>query len=235
MSSWRVTLRKVRRQVALSGGVWFAVGLLQLLRRTWRIHRTGEERFRSNPIIVAFWHGDLLVGAAEAMNVARKDFATLVSRSRDGEIAARLAQAVGITPLRGGSSRGQVEALRLMERWLRKEGSLLVAVDGPRGPRGEVKAGIVLLAARTGAPIIPAAAITSPNARYVFRSWDCMWLPKFRAFIEVIYDTPMYVPTNCTREEMEKFRLLLEERLWQLHGEQAEPRQKESLSACKES
>jgi len=220
MSSWRVTLRKVRRQVALAGGVWFAVGVLQLMRRTWRVRRIGEERFRANPIIVAFWHGDLLVGAAEAMYVARKDFATLVSRSRDGEIAARLAKAVGVTPLRGGSSRGQVEALRLMDRWLRKEGSLLVAVDGPRGPRGKVKAGIVLLAARSGAPIIPAAAISPPNARYVFRSWDRMWLPKFRAPIVVVYDTPIYVPANCTREELEKFRLQLEQSLWQLHGEQ---------------
>ncbi len=217
----RFLLRKFLRRVALWGGVPLAVGMLRLLRHTWRVGRSGEARFYSQrPVIVAFLHGDLLVGATGVMASRRKDFATLASRSRDGEIAALLARLVNITPLRGGASRGQVEALRAMERWLLSGKSLLVAVDGPRGPRGIVKNGVILLASRTGIPIVPAGCRVAPDQAWVFRSWDRMLLPKPGAKIQVLYGEPIAVPSGLSREELEQYRVQVEKALSSINAEE---------------
>lgn len=219
---WRIVLRQAMRSLGLRGGVRLAVVTLRLLRATWRISRKNGSRFFIQPAIVAFWHGDLLIGATEVLWSGRKDFGTLASRSRDGEVAACLAKSVRVTPIRGGSSRGQIEALREMERWLRAGKSLVVAVDGPRGPRGMVKSGVVLLAARTGVPIIPAAATSLDGNAWIMKSWDKMWIPKWGAKIEINYGDPLRIPANLKREEMNGYRVELEERLWALHGEKYE-------------
>ncbi|MGC8741592.1 MAG: lysophospholipid acyltransferase family protein [Candidatus Sumerlaeaceae bacterium] len=216
---WRLALRKFLREIALRGGVRMATCALRALRHTWHVERVDKERFFLTPVIVAFWHGDLLIGAAEALWSRRRDFATLTSRSRDGEVAATLARQVGVTPLRGGASRGQVEALRAMERWLSQKGSLVVAVDGPRGPRGVVKSGVILLASRSGVPIVPAAAIVPEGQSWRFRSWDKMCLPKPGCRFQVVFGEPIRVPSKLSRDELESFRILLERELFCLHKE----------------
>jgi lysophospholipid acyltransferase (LPLAT)-like uncharacterized protein len=218
-SQWRVFVRQMLRRFGLWGGVRLAGLMLRLLRRTWKVERHGYENFLRRPIIVAFWHGNLLVGATEALAARRRDFGTLTSRSRDGEVAASLARLVRVTPLRGGSSRGQVEALRSMERWLRSGNSLVLAVDGPRGPRGIVKSGIILLASRTGVPIVPAAARFDPKRAWIFHSWDRMWVPRPWARFEVYYGEPMHVPADLDRAGIEKWRGELERSLFVLQGE----------------
>lgn len=220
---WRIVLRQAMRSLGLRGGVRLAVVALRLLRTSWRISRKDGSRFFIQPAIVAFWHGDLLIGATEVLWSRRKDFGTLASRSRDGEVAACLAKSVRVTPIRGGSSRGQIEALREMERWLRAGKSLVVAVDGPRGPRGIVKSGVILLAARTGVPIIPAAATSLDGKAWIMKSWDKMWIPKWGARLEIIYGDPLRIPAHLNRGEMDDYRVELEERLLALHGEKHAP------------
>ncbi len=49
-------------------------------------------------------------------------------------------------------------------------------VDGPRGPAGEVKAGVIRMAYATNAVIVP-FYVTADRAWY-FNSWDRFMLPK---------------------------------------------------------
>jgi lysophospholipid acyltransferase (LPLAT)-like uncharacterized protein len=49
-------------------------------------------------------------------------------------------------------------------------------VDGPRGPAGSVKAGVIRIAHATSAAIVP-FYVTAENAWY-FNSWDRFMLPK---------------------------------------------------------
>lgn len=221
MPRTRVLVRRLLRKLALGGGVAVAAVGLRLLRKTWHIEHEGAEPFSLAPAIVAFWHGDLLVGASEIMAMGRGSFGTLASQSRDGEVAAALARWAGVTPLRGGSSRGQIQALRAMERWLRQGHSLVVAVDGPRGPRGAVKSGVILLASSTGVPIVPAAAVGLDSRAWRFRSWDGMWLPKMGARVRVIFSSPIHVPASISKEALETHRCALERILFELHGEPA--------------
>ena len=91
---------------------FFALLLVRLLRVTWRVRVVGAQRADG---LYAFWHGDQI-------GLCAFDFepvpAVLVSRSRDGELASRVANALGFPTVRGSSSRGAVSgALALVRRW----------------------------------------------------------------------------------------------------------------------
>lgn len=83
----------------------------------------------------------------------------LISQSRDGELGARAAKALGYRVIRGSSSRGGVEALRILARELRNEGGWVALVaDGPRGPRAVCKPGAVWLSRHADLPVVCVSA-----------------------------------------------------------------------------
>lgn len=100
----------------------------------------------------------------------------LVSRSRDGELIARTMELSGIHASRGSSSRGGEAALRAMTRLVQAGLDLGFTPDGPKGPRREVKPGVLYLAQKQGIPIIP---ITNALSRRLVlrRSWDHYQVP----------------------------------------------------------
>ncbi len=107
--------------------------------------------------VIASWHQNCFAGI---LAHAGQGFALLVSRSLDGEIVSRLAKAIGLQTVRGSSKKGGQEALDVLIE--RTHGGLKSAftVDGPKGPIFEIKRGVFVLAAETGAPILPMAAIS---------------------------------------------------------------------------
>ena len=69
-----------------------------------------------------------------------------------------------------------MKALLAAARRMRESGICgCVTVDGPRGPRHEVKEGAIFLAARADAPIVPIRLFM--ERRKVFKSWDRFQLP----------------------------------------------------------
>ncbi len=78
-------------------------------------------------------------------------------------------------PVRGSSSRGGREALAAMVAELSVHPVAVHALDGPRGPRGLIKAGIIRMAQLSGAPIIP--VYISVNRAWILRSWDRFIIP----------------------------------------------------------
>ncbi|RYE93905.1 MAG: DUF374 domain-containing protein, partial [Oxalobacteraceae bacterium] len=88
----------------------------------------------------------------------------------------------GITPVRGSSQRGSVDkggraALCTLQGLVRSGTPALLAVDGPRGPRRRVHLGVVALARRSGAVIVPVVAVA--QRRWILRrSWDRFQIPK---------------------------------------------------------
>src|SRR5712692_3601819 len=144
---------------------------VRLLALTLRIHReeatVGPLWGARAPAIYAVWHGRiLLLPYLYGWRRAR----VLASRSRDGELVTRFVARFGLEAVRGSSSRGGAEALRLLARGLAEGRDAVVVPDGPRGPRETVKAGIVALARLSGAPIVPVAL--GASAEWRLRSWD---------------------------------------------------------------
>jgi lysophospholipid acyltransferase (LPLAT)-like uncharacterized protein len=132
----------------------------------------------------------------------------LVSRSRDGEMIARLVRRFGFVVVRGSSSRGGAEGLRGLARALREGHSVIVVPDGPRGPSETVKPGVVVLARLTGAPVVPMALGASSEWRA--RSWDGFRVPKPFARCVVRFGGPVRVGRPAGRRADESPRKEIE-------------------------
>lgn len=144
--------------------------VVRLLAWTWRVQR--EPWPLAGPCVVAFWHGEQL--PLVALHRAQ-GLTGMVSLSRDGERLSRVLRALGYPVLRGSSSRGGAQVLVAALRLLRGGGRPAIAVDGPRGPAGQVQPGAEALAARAGLPVVWGKVDASPAWRA--RSWDRFCLP----------------------------------------------------------
>jgi lysophospholipid acyltransferase (LPLAT)-like uncharacterized protein len=203
--------RKSRRGDALLNGVGPPVAalLMRILAGTLKFKWQGKEYYDAavatdRPVIFAFWHEDIFGIAALHMRenwkktAANKPVAVMVSHSRDGEKLSRVISRIGLSPVRGSSSRGAVRGMIEFERWLKSSPRRFaaIALDGPRGPRREAKPGIALLARRTNAIIIPAAF--NYSRQWEFNSWDRTKVPKPGAVIECRIGKWIEVPASET-------------------------------------
>lgn len=151
--------------------------VIRLLHATMRTEILEEEIpralwSRKEASILAFWHDQLLL---MVKGYRGPGASILISSSKDGELISRTMGRFGMTAVRGSSSRGGVGALREMVRLAKVAEDLVITPDGPRGPRHEVKPGVIQLARLTGRPVIPMAFVASRGHR--FKSWDRFLLP----------------------------------------------------------
>lgn len=135
----------------------------------------------------------------------------MVSRSRDGEWAARLVQALGFQTVRGSSHRGGAQALRTLLRLTRKGHPAGFIADGSQGPPLIAQKGIVWLAAATGLPLVPLSL--AADRAWRLPTWDRTLIPKPFSRIVIAAGEPLYVPRHVAEEDLEFFRRLLEARL----------------------
>lgn len=189
-------------------GAWLdrMLGLLgpavvRLHTRTLRVRLQGmeavEERLCSGrPVVLAGWHQRFYMGIRPFRRL--RPF-IMISRSRDGERIARVAGALGWRPVRGSSSRGGARALVAMIRAL-SDGSVGAhIVDGPRGPARRVKPGLVALARRSGAAIVPVCL--AARWRYVAPSWDRFHVPYPFSRVEIRIGPVVEVASSASPEE----------------------------------
>lgn len=178
---------------------------------TWRVtHIRRPENFASTNLLYAHWHGDELC----LISVYRHSrMAVMASRSRDGELQARFLKSLGYHVVRGSSSRGGAGGLKgLLDAVKKQKFNASLAVDGPRGPIYQVKAGILKLAQVTGVPLIPGAVGVS--SRFVFKkSWNLAFLPAPFADCRIVYGQPVLIPRGASEAELESLRADLENQL----------------------
>lgn len=159
-------------------------------------------------IIVAFWHGRLLMMpfAAPGMQAT-----ILVSRHRDGEYIARIAQCLGFAVERGSATRGAADAFRKLIRALKEGRNVVITPDGPKGPVRRVKSGVVELSRLSGMPIVPLAFGARPSL--ILSSWDRFVIPYPCARCVYVWGPPLYVPPELARVSAAHFQSLLADRL----------------------
>src|SRR5215469_11436861 len=102
--------------------------------------------------IFTFWHPCIFPATWFWRN---RGIVVMTSRSFDGEYIARFIQRFGYGAARGSSSRGATGAVVEMVRLMRAGCPTAFTIDGPRGPRYVAKMGAVLLAKKTGNPVLP--------------------------------------------------------------------------------
>ncbi|NPA25331.1 MAG: lysophospholipid acyltransferase family protein [Deltaproteobacteria bacterium] len=143
----------------------------------------------------------------------RRPITIMISRSRDGDLAARVAELLGFGTVRGSSSRGGPAAmLELIEEMKKKPGTCAGMLgDGPRGPARKLKMGTIRIAQATGVPIVPVAY--GAKRRKLFSSWDRFLLPLPFSPLVAAFGEPVLVPENAPAEELEVYRKRVEESL----------------------
>ena len=151
--------------------------LINMLGLTWRVKYEGDpevypQRYKTSKKIYCFWHNRIL---GLAFTQKKRNVGILISSHFDGEIIARIVKRMGYYPLRGSSTRGGATGLLSM---LKNEAvrHLAITADGPRGPKGEVKPGVVYLASKSQLPVIPVSFDASN--KWVLSSWDNFQIPK---------------------------------------------------------
>ena len=127
-------------------------------------------------VLLCAWHQQFFSAIRHFQNYKAFNPIIMISQSKDGEIAAGVAKRAGWNPIRGSSSRGGIGALKKMIVNLRQTKLAGHIVDGPRGPSGRVKSGVIRLAHAADAVIVP-VYVSAENAWY-FNSWDKFLLPK---------------------------------------------------------
>jgi lysophospholipid acyltransferase (LPLAT)-like uncharacterized protein len=124
-----------------------------------------------------------------------RDLAARVSRSADGELLVPSLRVRRVRAVRGSTRRpdrdkGGREALAELTELCRSRVPVLLAVDGPRGPRNHVHRGVVDLALEVGAVILP-TVVTCSRRWILARTWDRMQVPKPFATVRVIFAEPI--------------------------------------------
>jgi lysophospholipid acyltransferase (LPLAT)-like uncharacterized protein len=122
--------------------------------------------------IYAFWHNRVFLSTYFWRN---RGIVVMTSQSFDGEYIARFIQRFGYGAARGSTTRGATGALVEMIRVMKGGRPAGFTIDGPRGPRYVAKMGAVLLAKKTGHPILPFAITT--RHYWEVRSWDRFQVP----------------------------------------------------------
>jgi lysophospholipid acyltransferase (LPLAT)-like uncharacterized protein len=148
--------------------------------------------------IVVYWHDRIVLGTYFFRDRA---FVSLVSLSLDGEYIARVVRRFGFGAVRGSSSRGGSEALGRLADVMRTGHPTAFSVDGPRGPRYVAKIGPVILAHRTGNPIVP--VLLEARRFWALPSWDRLHVPRPGSRALVLIGEPIRVPAHGGSAEIE--------------------------------
>jgi lysophospholipid acyltransferase (LPLAT)-like uncharacterized protein len=174
---------------------------------------------REQPVIFAIWHNRLLMlpRVFDPSFPSRQSYG-LISASRDGDFIAKFIEWSGYGTIRGSSSRKGVIALRQLVDTLAAGSNVLVTPDGPRGPVYQVSQGIVFLAQKSGASIVPIHMEYSGAWR--LKSWDRFAVPWPFATLRAMFGQPLQVRPLSSPEEFEREQLRLREAMMALVEEE---------------
>lgn len=210
---WHSIKRSVLSHLA-AYGVKICVRLLLL---TCKIQVEGLERFRAaaqtSPCLLMFWHNRLIAIPELLAHYAPEFIYTgFVSKSRDGDAVAILAKSYKIGRALRVPHNARHSALNQMITHLKKKGGVvLIAPDGPRGPRYQVKPGVVFAAKEAAAKIIPFS--WSADKLWTLNSWDKMMIPKPFATIKVVFGKPLVLEKHGGASLQEETAMLAEKLL----------------------
>ena len=182
----------LKRRVLVTVVPWVGSLLIRAIYFSQKKQIYGEEVLQSEwakgrYLIFSFWHDQLLLMIKGYRGAGAK---ILISASKDGDLIARTMEHFGHGTVRGSSSRGGRQAFRELMQLTDEKVDLAVTPDGPKGPRHQLKDGVIQLARISGRPVVPLAYVCSRG--YRFRSWDRFLFPYPFARAVYCYGPPQY-------------------------------------------
>lgn len=175
--------------------IWLAYYIIRIYSATFRFRVVNEARWKSllldqkKTILLCTWHQQFFAAIRYFKGYAPLNPGLMISRSRDGDLISGVANRTGWHTPRGSSSRGGREAMSAMIAHLQRYGFGAHILDGPRGPMGIVKPGIIRMAQETDAVVVP--FYTRSENAWFFNSWDRFMLPRPFSRVTIEFGEPM--------------------------------------------
>ncbi|MCI5165295.1 MAG: DUF374 domain-containing protein [Candidatus Electrothrix sp. GM3_4] len=203
-----------RLYVALTS-VWFGTCPVQI---------RGQEKWQKvmdqGAAVVPIWHYSVFY---MLYHLRQYPGVAMVSASKDGEYIARVAGFLGFETVRGSANRFGVRALKGMVDHVKQGKNAGIVADGSQGPALKMQPGAIMLAAKSGSPIIP--VVWAAKRYKTFNSWDYSVIPMPFSPIILQYGDPIYVESKLTSARVEEYRQQVEiamnsmyQELWQEFG-----------------
>lgn len=164
----------------------------------------------------AYWHQHHVLCSGLVRQWIRRGFkaCVLISGSVDGEVPERIARAYGAEVIRGSASESGSLALRDQHAMMKKGYSIVTTADGPRGPKYEMKTGVVVMARVGGVPVLPVAC-AAERAWYLDR-WDDFMVPKPFSRVVLGIGAPYTISREVRLDNIEPHRLNVQEAVMSL-------------------
>lgn len=187
-------MNAIRERLLLSVGPGLGYAYIRLLRLTMRLEYRNSDvldrvRKDSGQYVLAFWHSRFVM---MRFGYPGQRLVVLSSEHRDSRMLARVLARLGLVTAWGSSTAGGAAGMRQLLRRVREGYDVGLTPDGPRGPRRQVKPGVVAAARLTGLPIVPVAFSARPARR--LRSWDRTLIPYPFSRGIYLYGEPFRVP-----------------------------------------
>lgn len=194
--------------------------IVTLYAGTWRYEVRNRHTYdklisEGKRVVMAIWHDQLLPCTFFHRN---EGMVTIASDSRDGDLITYALNKWGFRAARGSSTRGGVKAaLKAVKLSTEYNVPCAITVDGPKGPRHEVKPGAAFIAKKLDKVIL----IGLMSARHFkrFNSWDKFILPLPFAKITVTYSEPIFISESTDEKEIENDTKNLQKRMTELTRE----------------
>lgn len=182
--------------------------LIRLIYLTSRKHFHLPETIPSEPVIFAFWHGDLLMQPYLYYQFRTSPKANvLISDHFDGQIIARIMRYFNLGTIHGSTTRGGAKVLIQALKSLSQGYDIGITPDGPKGPRHEMSDGVVIMAQKRRTKVIVYSCV--PSAFWQLPSWDRFTIPKPFGRIDFYASEPI----DLEGLEMEAAKDLIKKRL----------------------
>jgi lysophospholipid acyltransferase (LPLAT)-like uncharacterized protein len=193
-----------RIQIPIIG--WLVWAVIRVLGPTLRFEVLGGQRagrdYRPDqpPHIAAFWHRCII---AAAWHFRNRNIVLMNTTNFDGQWTRRVIERLGFQTAQGSSTRGGLRGLAVMAKRLEEGIDAAFTIDGPRGPRYIAKPGPVMLARRSGRPIL-LFHIGLERAWTLKKTWDLFQIPKLFTRAVLVIAPPIEVAEGTNREGLEQ-------------------------------
>jgi lysophospholipid acyltransferase (LPLAT)-like uncharacterized protein len=149
--------------------------------------------------IWAFWHRVII-----PVVWWRRNHGVVVMNTTafDGQWTRKVIEWLGFGTAQGSSSRGGLRGLTVMAKRLEQGLDCAFTIDGPRGPRYVAKPGPVILARKTGCPVL-VFHIGVDRGKTFEKTWDHFLLPKPFARTVILFAPPMFVSADADQSTLE--------------------------------
>jgi lysophospholipid acyltransferase (LPLAT)-like uncharacterized protein len=191
----------------------FIYYFIQIYFLTLRLYIVNEKKWQNllssgSTVLLCAWHQQFFTAIRHSRTYSKFNPGIMISQSRDGELIAGVANKIGWHTARGSSTRGGKNAMDAMISHMKKYGLGAHILDGPTGPMGKVKPGVIKLAQETNAFVVPFYAV--PEKAWFFNSWDKFMLPKPFSKVTITFGDHIRFTKTEDRKYFETRRMLIE-------------------------